>query len=78
MTAMRNPVDAIWHQQMKLFHRPDKLNADIPSEPDRKEVERYQVFVILLLWREDGGTRCLGMIPLALSIDGMANAIQAT
>ena len=47
------------------------------SEPARKEVERYQAFVILRLCREDGGTRCHGMIPLALSIGGTASAIQA-
>jgi hypothetical protein len=43
-----------------------------------KEVERYQAFVILRLCREDGGTRCLGMIPLVWSIDGTPCAIQAT
>ena len=44
----------------------------------RKEVERYQGFVILRLCREDWGTGCLGMISLASSIDGVPTAIQAT
>jgi hypothetical protein len=46
-------------------------------EPARKVVERYHGFMIHRLCWKDGGTTCLGLTPLVLSIDGMACAIQA-